>query len=282
MKTIKSLVPAALAFALSACGTTHLSTGITPEGWVNGDVVWPNKDSATLKDGTFPNPSGLKQLSNGVTRDQLYELIGRPHFREGTFNVREWDYVFHFRGTKGTFITCQYKIIFSANDRAESFFSYPEACAPALEDFEVTPEEADAIRTGIVTVSGDDPAAYGGVGSRSELSADALFEFDSAVVTPAGLARLLQLASAIKADGLDRITVEGHTDRLGTDAYNLDLSQRRADAVRDVLLAAGVAHVAKVEAFGRTAPRVQCVERERAALIDCLAPNRRVVVIARK
>lgn len=385
MKLKQAIVPAAIALAMTGCGTSHLSRGITPEGWVNGDIVFPDKDSATLKEGTFPNPAGLKQLSTGVTKDQVYELIGRPHFREGVFGVREWDYLFHFRGTGGTYATCQYKIVFSKDGHAQSFFPYPEACGPALEDFEVTPAEADQLiaqdagaaggrharaaaaaeqligvitisgdetpqavqeaakeLVGIITISGDDtswPAAQeaakelvgvitisgdetpeavrqaarqlvgivtisedqgdqasaaggvdagggstvasGTVGGRKELSADMLFDFGTDSVTPAGLARLLQLADSIKSSGLRHVVIEGHSDRIGSDAYNLGLSQRRANAVRQVLEAAGVAGDVVAQGLGRTAPKVQCAEQPRNELIACLAPNRRVVVIAR-
>src|SRR5690606_5044560 len=44
--------------------------------------------------GSYPNIDNLRQVGDGITRDQLYDLLGRPHFAEG-FRVREWDYLFH-------------------------------------------------------------------------------------------------------------------------------------------------------------------------------------------
>lgn len=68
------------------------------------------------------------------------------------------------------------------------------------------------------------------------LDADVLFEFDSAELTPQAEATLTELAATID-DRLagDTVTIVGHTDATGDEAYNLDLSQRRAEAVRDFL-----------------------------------------------
>lgn len=63
------------------------------------------------------------------------------------------------------------------------------------------------------------------------------FEFDSARLTPSAQRVLDQLALALQSDELggSRIQIEGHTDAVGNEGYNLSLSQRRAQAVRDYL-----------------------------------------------
>lgn len=541
MNRKQAISSSVLALAMAACGTSHLSRGITPEGWVNGDVIHPDKSSATLKEGIFPNAGSLRLVGSGATKDQVYALLGRPHFREGVFGVREWDYIFNFRGTGSQVATCQYKIVFSKEERAASFFPYPEACAPALEDFEVTPQEADRLMglagngngdarvraasaakklIGLIAISGDDtpvavreaanelaglvtssdvpgwvdvrhaaaelasaieasgddtpasvrsaarklagvitvtevpgwvdvrhavdelasaieasrgatPAAVreaarklagtvtvsevpgwidvrhaadklanaikasgantpapvrqaarelvgvvtisevpgwvdirqaatelasaitesrretpalvraaarklaglvtisevpgwvdvrhaatqlasaitdsGGetpadvreaadvlVGmivvedpyvasvdaTRKELSADMLFEFGSDAMTPAGQTTLQELASSIKAANLGTIVIQGHSDRLGAPLANLAISKRRAEAVRRALLDAGVAGAMVTRGYGSSAPKAQCAQQLKGALIACLAPNRRVVVVA--
>ncbi|MBV9191392.1 MAG: OmpA family protein, partial [Betaproteobacteria bacterium] len=76
------------------------------------------------------------------------------------------------------------------------------------------------------------------------------------------------------------INVGGHADRLGSAQYNQKLSERRADAVRAYLVSKG-ADASQVETlgFGKTTPVKSCPDqKDRKALIDCLAPNRRVVV----
>ncbi|GAA3659857.1 OmpA family protein [Microbacterium marinilacus] len=65
------------------------------------------------------------------------------------------------------------------------------------------------------------------------LTSDLLFAFDSADLTDAASAAIADLADEIP-DGA-AVAVDGHTDSIGDDAYNDDLSQRRADAVADVL-----------------------------------------------
>ena len=81
------------------------------------------------------------------------------------------------------------------------------------------------------------------------------------------------------------VLVTGHADRIGTDAYNQKLSQRRADAVKDYLVGQGVeASRVETEAKGESEPVVSCdnvkgkVSGKNKKLVECLQPNRRVVV----
>lgn len=63
------------------------------------------------------------------------------------------------------------------------------------------------------------------------LAADVLFAFDQATLTPRADALLAQVATTLKGRGATRASVTGFTDATGTDAYNLALSKRRAQAV---------------------------------------------------
>ncbi len=71
-------------------------------------------------------------------------------------------------------------------------------------------------------------------------SADAFFDFDKAVLKPAGKASLDDLVSKLKDINLEVIIAVGHTDSIGTDAYNQKLSVRRAEAVKAYLQSKGV------------------------------------------
>ena len=62
------------------------------------------------------------------------------------------------------------------------------------------------------------------------------FDFDSAVVREQSTPALQQITGALNQNPNWKLTIEGHTDNLGSDAYNLDLSKRRAEAVKDVLV----------------------------------------------
>lgn len=82
------------------------------------------------------------------------------------------------------------------------------------------------------------------------------FEFNKAVIKPESFALLDDVAGVINAHGdLGRVQVEGHTDDKGKDAYNLKLSQDRADSVRAYLIGKGVPPERLVAAgFGETKP----------------------------
>ena len=120
--------------------------------------------------------------------------------------------------------------------------------------------------------------------TRVSFSADSLFDFNSAVIKPAGIAELDKLASDLRGVDFDRIEVTGHTDRIGAQAYNLQLSAQRANAVKDYLVRAANITAAQVNARGVNGQNpvttlAQCSDNlPRADLIVCLAPDRRVEV----
>ncbi len=125
-----ALVATAAAGLLAACGTRHVSRDISPDG-VAAEVVFPDPAHAFLAGGTFPDPDALRRIGPGVTKDQLYQALGRPHFREGLIGVREWDYLFQFRTADGV-VTCQYKVIFDRDYRGQRFHWLPEHCLEAV------------------------------------------------------------------------------------------------------------------------------------------------------
>jgi OOP family OmpA-OmpF porin len=72
------------------------------------------------------------------------------------------------------------------------------------------------------------------------LSADTLFEFDKSVIKPAGKTQLDELLRKMQSVDYAVIMLIGHTDSVGTDAYNMKLSLRRADVVKAYLVSQGV------------------------------------------
>ncbi len=115
------------------------------------------------------------------------------------------------------------------------------------------------------------------------LASKALFDFDKAVLKPEGMAAIdSQIIAKLKdVQKLELVLVTGHTDRIGSQAYNQKLSERRADAVRNYLVSKGVAKD-KIETLGmgktQPVPGVSCTMTAMKELIACLAPNRRVEV----
>ena len=114
------------------------------------------------------------------------------------------------------------------------------------------------------------------------LASTELFEFNKATLTSEARAKLdAEVIAKLKDFGDIRyVNVNGHADRLGSPQYNQRLSEKRAEAVRAYLVSKGT-EAGKVEVFGfgKTLPSKSCPDqKDRKSLIECLAPNRRVVV----
>lgn len=121
---------AALLVALALTGCGNLSK-IDDRG-ASAAPVWPETTgtSMTLREGIYPDPAKLALVKPGMTKDQLYHLLGRPHFLEGFFFVREWDYLFHLPTPSGG-KACQYKILFDQDIRAQQILWREQDCEQA-------------------------------------------------------------------------------------------------------------------------------------------------------
>jgi OOP family OmpA-OmpF porin len=84
------------------------------------------------------------------------------------------------------------------------------------------------------------PARPPAAASKVTYAADAFFDFDKSVLKAEGKAKLDDLVGKMKAINLEVIIAVGHTDSVGTDAYNQKLSVRRAEAVKAYLVSKGV------------------------------------------
>jgi OOP family OmpA-OmpF porin len=112
------------------------------------------------------------------------------------------------------------------------------------------------------------------------LQADAHFGFDQAKLTDEGKAKLDELTNVLGREVKDQnIEVVGYSDRIGPEEYNLGLSERRAQSVKDYLVGKGLPASAIVTSGrGSADPVVGCDGMRGAALVDCLAPNRRTEI----
>jgi OOP family OmpA-OmpF porin len=84
------------------------------------------------------------------------------------------------------------------------------------------------------------PAPQPPAATKVTYAADAFFDFDKSVLKPEGRAKLDDLVDKIKGINLEVIIAVGHTDAVGTDAYNQRLSVRRAEAVKAYLVSKGI------------------------------------------
>jgi OOP family OmpA-OmpF porin len=115
---------------------------------------------------------------------------------------------------------------------------------------------------------------------RLTLSADTLFDFDKAVLLPAGSAALDDFVHQNKDIAPEVITATGHADRFGSKDYNQLLSERRAEAVKAYLVGKGIEpNRVSTEGRGATQPVTkagECAGAKSAKVIACLQPDRRV------
>jgi OmpA-OmpF porin, OOP family len=255
---------------LSACG--NVSHGVAKDGAGANQLVWPDPGSVTPihKGGTYPETAQLQLLRYGMNKQQIAMLIGYPHFDEGIWGVREWNYVFNFRESGSERITvCQFKILFDEAKTARSFYWNPQSCSRYM-----------AVPVSSLASS----SAAHAPEQQVNLLTDALFAFDRGSmedVTPAGRVALNELAHDIVAQKgkIEGIHIRGYSDRLGGDAYDYALSKRRADAVMQYLVGHGVPeNFVQAEGLGKSDAVKTCPSLPTKQLIKCLSPNRRVEV----
>jgi OmpA-OmpF porin, OOP family len=84
------------------------------------------------------------------------------------------------------------------------------------------------------------PAPQPPAATKVTYAADAFFDFDKSVLKPEGKAKLDDLVGKVKGINLEVIIAVGHTDSIGTDAYNQRLSVRRAESVKAYLVSKGI------------------------------------------
>lgn len=121
------------------------------------------------------------------------------------------------------------------------------------------------------------------VEEKVTLEADSLFKFGQGNIeglTAKGFMSLGALASSLKNDfvTINAIELVGHTDRIGSDAYNLALSQQRADTIKTFLQNRGITAPIYAKGVGKADPvTTDCIgNTPTPELIACLQPDRRV------
>lgn len=155
-------------------------------------------------------------------------------------------------------------------------------------DGELVPPVAKATAPAIVPPTQPAPAPVAAAPKRCDftttLSSDQTFAFNKSALSDGARKHiddetLSKLANCAK---VDIVLITGHTDKLGTHPYNQKLSEKRADAVAAYLKSKGVTADIDTLGAGKTQSIKACDDKlPRTQLIECLAPNRRVVIEVR-
>ena len=155
---------------------------------------------------------------------------------------------------------------------------------PALAVAECEGGAAPAATASAATASAATPAAKAAAAASAAMtvSSDGLFDFGKSTLRKGGDALLAPIAAKLKTAG--KVTITGHTDRIGSDKSNMALSKARAESVKAYLAKNGVAAASITTAgVGSSAPVTkadQCKGAKTPAVVACLQPDRRVVITA--
>jgi len=152
---------------------------------------------------------------------------------------------------------------------------------PAVQPVAVRVEPAPAAKSVVVATAMPAAApAPMSVAQKLTIDVDTLFDFDKAVLRPAGRATLDDFVAKIKDINPEMINAVGHTDRLGSEGYNQRLSEERVAAVKTYLVSKGIEpNRVHTEGKGESQPITkagECVGGKSAKVIACLQPDRRV------
>jgi outer membrane protein OmpA-like peptidoglycan-associated protein len=115
-----------------------------------------------------------------------------------------------------------------------------------------------------------------GSGTKLRMPDDQLFEYDSDVLQGSAVSQLQKLGTLIQRNPKATFTVEGYTDSFGTPEYNLDLSQRRADSVKQYLVEGMGISPAQIQTRGYGATKFRTSPN---GSIEGQSPNRRVEIV---
>ncbi len=107
--------------------------------------------------------------------------------------------------------------------------------------------------------------------------ASVYFEFNSSKLTAKGKTTLEKLLKNLRSKKIEAVTIAGYTDAVGSDSYNLRLSEKRAHTVQKYLKSRGFSHSnTDIRALGKSAAAAKCKGLKSAKLHACMQEDRRV------
>jgi outer membrane protein OmpA-like peptidoglycan-associated protein len=230
MKNSGRILLAALAMG-GACPALAEEALPASRAAVDSSISFPRVSRATRKHGVFVPPRNVVMVSNGMTKGQIYTLLDVPHFSEGLFAVRKWNYILNFYTGEGdAFMSCQYQLRFDKDARVAGRWWKDGACADLVARL-----TADAAPPAAYYAATPPPAPASQMIERPARTYEFTFNFDSVAILPEGESVLRSVIGDAAAGQYSRIVVTGFTDTMGSQGYNDQLAINRAVAVADRL-----------------------------------------------
>lgn len=262
---MKKIIISTVVLGVSAVFAT-VANAAPASPWKSGDgvVTFPKLEDSHFRTPSIMDMQHLDGVDSEMSKWQVVNLIGRPHWSEGAFNEHVWDYAFRIKQDDGSYKVCQYQIHFDRKRTDSSRL--------------LTNKDLYSTCTAVTKPAAKPPRMI-------SLSADALFAFGRSSLkdlNPKGRAELDDVARNLNQaySSVNSIKIVGHTDRIGSAASNMTLSRQRAQTVRAYLVGLGIpASLMSTDGMGKNQPVNSCSNKlPRAQQIICLQPNRRVTL----
>jgi outer membrane protein OmpA-like peptidoglycan-associated protein len=221
---------------------------------------FPDPSRATRREGVFLPPGTVHLLTPGMNKHQAYAILGAPHFHEGFFGERQWDYILNFYTGSGTeYRICRLQLRWNGHMRLDRIAWSAEKCRAAVYPVVQKAEAA---------VPAPPPAPALPPVPRLAV----YFDFEKANLSETAREELAAFAASA-ATANQPLSIIGYTDSAGPGPYNDRLSLMRADAVAKALLALGLpAARLQISGAGKRSPAVETADGKAEPM------NRRAVI----
>src|SRR5471032_1106444 len=261
-------------FIVSGCAANHFGSTSEEVPSATTGPKFPEPSTATMKGGTYVNVANLRNIGIGLSKNQVRDLIGAPHFHEGVFAVHEWNYLLNFR-RDGQTLTCRYQIRFDKEMKVDAMYWQNPSCINFLESLHPV---------GSVNQRTDAPIEASQ--EKMVLSSDALFAFGKSninSISEEGKNEIEEVVKSIKSyKKIISIDIVGHSDRIGSNKLNQKLSMARANAVRAYFVSEGIDSASMhTNGVGASEPVSRCPSGRSPVVIACMKADRRVDVSVR-